>query len=140
MSVSHATLAWSRVPGGRRVPLRARPCLVRFGCSIPEAQREPALKLKLSTTLAGRQQRHCSSEQGHGGADVARAPDAYPGLTETLARSRGELVRVLAELSPIAHRLLEVVAGDRVVARPSRSIQAAARSCRSARSAFVRLA
>ena len=29
---------------------------------------------------------------------------------------RGELVRVLAELAPVAHRLLEVVADERVVA------------------------
>ena len=89
-------------------------CLVR---SISESKCEGLFQTELGATVARRKQSDRAPERAaDGGSDVVRPPDAHARLAEPLACGCGELVRVLAELAPVAHRLLEVVADERVVA------------------------
>ena len=57
-----------------------------------------------------------SAEQVDACGEVVRPQDAHARLSEARAGRGRQLVGVLAELSPVQHRLLEVVADEGVVA------------------------
>ena len=82
-----------------------------------QAKRDRPFDLQCRAPLAWREERDRAAEQADGGGDVGCAPDPQARLAEPLAGARCELVRVLAELSPEEGGLLEVVAGEGVVAR-----------------------
>ena len=88
-------------------------CL-RGSAAQPECDR--LLPHELRPPRTGGEERHGSGEQARGGGGVVHAPDAHARFAEPFSGCCRELVGVLAELAPQECGLLEVVAGDDVVA------------------------
>ena len=104
-------------PGRACVLLSPGPRCLCLLPSITEAKCTGVLEVKLCATLAGRKVNDRAPEQSGSSRDVVHPPCAHACLRKALACGCRELVRLLAQLAAVADGLLEVIAGDRVVAR-----------------------